>query len=65
MALDLFGIVSNGVYPEDRDGDDDWFGYAVSMGLFTGFPAATAATSAMVRNMIRNLVHNLVQNAMR
>jgi hypothetical protein len=47
VALDLFGIVSNGVYPEDRTGDDDWFGYAVSMGLFTSFPAATLLLLAL------------------
>ena len=64
MALDLFGIVSNGVYPEDRDGDDDWFGYAVSMGLFTGFPTATNRL-ALVMDIVRDIVRDLVRDIVR
>ncbi len=64
MALDLFGIVSNGVYPEDRDGVDDWFGYAVSMGLFTGFSAPTSRL-ALVMDIVRDIVRDMVRDIVR
>lgn len=61
--MDLMGIVSNGVYPADRDGDDDWFGYVVSFGLWTGFPEASKA--ALVMDIVRDILRDVVMDILR
>lgn len=65
MALDLFAIVSNGLFPEDRTEDADWFSYAITQGLLGTLPASSIEVVELTRSIVRDILRDILSNIMR